>query len=286
MEFFVGIENTDYCAWQIELLLESFHQHQIQDRLLVTNVASQTKPSQNFNFHLSKHKRIYNIQKSKLDSKYSRLTVLLALYNSLKYNLIHQPFIYLQPSVVVSKPELVKEFKFDGDILYSPDEHFNLEHYKQQIPGFINYFSHVNNINPSLFLKLGGVIVFQNAPLSFFQNAIHICKKLIQIQIKSKQEVYEHTDKLALSLAVIQDLNKLKLSSLSLCTHLMSNSDNVFLDYERGMPPMFVKSMFQFKPPLFASCGHPYEVINEHNPTATSLYLAKLARNLLKKQPA
>lgn len=286
MEFFVGIENTDYYTWQIELLLESFYQNQIQDRLLVANVASNTKPCQNFNWHLSKHKRIYNIHKNNLELNYARLTVLKALYNSLKYKLLHQPFIYLQPSIVASKPELVKEFKFEGDILYSPDEHFTIEHYKKKIPDFTNFFTHIDKINPSLFLKLGGVIVFQNTPLSFFQDVIHICEKLVQIQIKSKQEVYEHTDKLALSLAIIQNINKLKLSSLPLSTHLMSNSDNLFVDYEHGMPPMFMKSMFQFKPPLFTACGHPYEVLNEHNPTTTSLYLAKLARNLLSKQPA
>ena len=59
MEYFVSAGNKAYYHWQLELLIQSFKEYGIEDKLVVAISSSEDPLYKNFCNNLKNHKRIF-----------------------------------------------------------------------------------------------------------------------------------------------------------------------------------------------------------------------------------
>lgn len=282
MEFFVGIQNTPYYHWQINLLLESFAQHGMQEQVLVANAINQSKVLQtDFDRNLKNHKRIYKIAQLKSDAIYPKFTILTALYNAVRFNMVTQPFALIEPSTVLYKSDEFNNFVAPYPrIDFAEDFFFSLEECSARIPEWHTYKNRSLEEYQGFFPSIGSVMIFNRIPAQVFYRTINICQSLVKIQLKHNLPVWYHTDKLAWAINLYEFADQIKISNTkNLAANILTQDKGIFLDYEHGIAPQFSKNMFKFEPPLYASIGgDPYETLDANNGTPNALYLAQLAR--------
>jgi len=162
MEYFVSIENKPYHHWQIEFLIQSFKLNRIEDKLVI-GVAENDEPKTiDFTYNFKNWNRAFthhNYGKEK-NRGYS-------VYLALKEKLIKQPFVLIDPDMMLVKP--LKEI--EANISFQLDTNFRLA------DGF-NYISKLleiqkSDVKPeSLWIPLGKVMYFNGVPIEFFERVL------------------------------------------------------------------------------------------------------------------
>jgi hypothetical protein len=280
MEFFVGIENKTYYHWQIELLLESFIQNNLQDKLLIASVTSENQINKKYTRNLENHKRIYQISKINYDIIYPKFAILKALGNSLNYKLISQPCTYLESSSVILKPDEIK-IANESNIVVVKDPIYEKIFFDIVISDWFKFEDKNKTSFNEFFPAIGCAIILNKIPKSFFIRLVSVCKMLIEYQLLKSNYVHALTDKLAWAITISEYTNKLKVQEKELAAFLHTNEENVFLDYHHGIPPFFHKSMYKFDPPRYFSFGDPYQTLMNCQMSMNTKTLAALAEKSL-----
>lgn len=280
MEFFVGIENKTFYHWQIELLLESFIQQNLQYNLLIANVASENQINKKYTRNLDKHKRIYHVSKINYDTFYPKLAVLKALNNAITYKLISQPLTYLESSSVLLKTDEIKTFP-EPSIIVVQDLIYEKQFFDILIPNWFKFENKEKTSFENKFFPIGCAIILNKVPQTFFKRLITVCEMLVKYQLSTLNYVNEFTDKLSWAITIAEYSNKLKIEQKDMATFLHLNDENTFLDYNHGIPPDFHKSMFKFEPPRYFAFGEPYQTLTDHQITRNTKLLADLAQKNL-----
>lgn len=135
MDYFVNIENTPYFHWQVDLLIESFKKHNLQDNLVIgMEIGKQEKSLPEFQQNLTNHSRKYAYENSAV-----------GMYGLLEQRLLQQPFMCLPPDCVLYKPPVIAK-------LTKPHVVFQVSDLK----------------------KVGRIIYFDNMHISFFGRAVFL----------------------------------------------------------------------------------------------------------------
>jgi hypothetical protein len=277
MEYLVSAENTLYHHWQLELLIESFKFHNSDNDLLVCLSEENTTINPHFYRNISKHKRIEcheNIGKAR---EYSRLNWLYNLYWAVRYEWIKQPFAYIPVDVVLkNKPNI--QFSIFSEIMFCPELFFTQILAEESVPGFWEITNKTKS-DYDQWIPIGPVIIFNNIPKEFFQRTIVLAEKLALKQIMENKPIWEHTDRLALAMNLMDFSKQIKMiGDYSLTMNMLDNGNSPFVHYEHGLPPVFNKCMFKFSPPNYVSFGDPFEVLAQHSPTKSSHFVSELAK--------
>ena len=238
MDYLVSIENTQYDLWQIELLIESFKIHKLQDSLVVAIAG----PAKALTKNLSQHIRIIHHEPHLYNSIYS-------VYAALHENLLKEPFVLLHPDMLLHKPfnDVWKE-----NIVFEP---------------------HRSDLKIDYPFVLCGAVRFNLVAHKFFQNAIALAEQLE----KNKTEEPNNVVRAAWTNTLVNSIPFYDIIGQPIEMGLDYTGDNweniPIIHYKFGFPPAFNKRMFG---PLALTDKNPYDVLLEQNPTNITNYVHKV----------
>jgi hypothetical protein len=261
MDYFVSINNNLQHFWQARLLLESFKYHNLQDSL---SIAVADGP--NFDSLLFKHQRIFKHQD--MGVRNGPYALHAALYNQS----IHQPVTVITPDYLLYKPLNVEDTKdphivFQVDSDYTPSCATRIEKYLPKRD----------------WVPLGKIMYFNGLPTDIFERAAMLTEVLIA------EEIMEEPDRIAWTINIMDLLGYCKVSGeYNLEMDITDDQiEHNFINYKKGVPPFFSKTMFSYSSEIQLSLGNPFEALAKLETvmgTKTSEYVAKLARNCLSKR--
>lgn len=282
MEYFTSIENTPYYQWQIELLIESFKKHNLNDNLLIALAESDTLIQPFFFNNLFKHKRILGHENIGKKRGFDKLNILYSLMWAVTSKKISQPFAFIKPDILLQNKI---EIKFDSypQILFSPNSFFSFKESEKQVGEFYLWFDKDKDYYNKNWVPIGNIIIWNQIPEDFFTRLINITEILCVKQIEKNNCIWEKTIELAIVINIADHFGKLSLiGDYSLEDNMLGDGKAKFINYEHGLPPVFNKHMFKYNPPEYSSFGDPFEILSQHSPTPSSYYMSELAKENLK----
>lgn len=283
MDYFVSIENNAYYTWQLELLIESFKAHSLENNLIVGLIKSTNNYMPFDFFNVSEHKRKYFYENIGDAKGYKNLSHLYCLHSF--QNLIKQPFTVLSPDMVLRKP-INPELKSDRpQIIFAPDLRFTFDYVEENVHDFCKELNHDESFYRKNWIPFGSCTIFNNIPEHFFLNVLMFAEKLAVQQILNGQNIWKHTDKLAWSIMLADYHENIEtIGDYQLTDTMINNSQSPIIHYEHGLSPNFNKLQFLYEPPLYISCGDPFEILKDSPSTANAHYMSVLAKNYLNKR--
>lgn len=245
MEYFVSFPNTATYHWQIELLIESFKHHGLQDQLTFASLPSDQPAYRDYTKNIRTHPKQF--QHPDIQNPF------FAIHAALANDILHFPFVLLHADMVLFQPY---EDNFDTKIAYQPDE-------KDLIK--LGDMKHMN---------VGGPIRFNDLPSDFFIFISESMKKLTDdcpAQFLEKAAYTTITDLLGVEFTASQ-------MEMNLCHH---KSKLPFIHYQNGYPPYFAKSYYLFSNPVTVSQDPFEDILAINNPTTPIEYMQELCRSYL-----
>jgi hypothetical protein len=282
VDYFVSISNTVYHHWQLELLIESFKMHGIEDQLCVgvSRIDGPAMVDNTKNLRAHERKFTYN----PVEHKNSLTNFPYGLFMALENGFIKQPFAVIHADMVMKSPieKVPKEnITFSGD----PYWKISLEKDKLDLSKHINRIAEqkkslVTDGEVSLdVLPMGGIYVFNDCPKEFFERTV---RWSLHLSDNLDKQHWQYVVRSAFMLAMMDYLGGISFQGtyeheLTLLDH---KRDANFIHYCKGMPPFFTKKMFTFEPPLgfTTATGDPFSVLMEYDITSTAAYMQKVVK--------
>jgi len=280
MDYFVSAENTTYHHWQLELLIESFKHHGLQDKLCIAvaeNEKSKVLPQFLNNFYEHERKFFHTNMGVQRGHKY--LNQPYALEKTIDDGLIKQPFTVIEPDMVLYKPIQPQKH----NVCFQIDPLFNRKYVVEQCPladRHLRMFSRRKSEN--IWLPIGRIIILNDVPKEIFRRNCEWSEKLLNKQRKP----WKHTVWVAWVLNLIELHGYAKFHG-DFCYEMSMmemNPNHNFINYRFGMPPAFSKYMFRYKPPEYFSLGvSPFELLAKEAPTPPAHYIQTLVKKYLER---
>lgn len=277
MDYFVNLDNTPFNQWQLELLIESFRRHNLQDSLVVCLNETDQLTNSEFVMNTYNHKRILTHRNVGKDRGYNKLNSFYGISWALQEGLLKQPFCKIPlDSVLFSPPPPLPDYpvlSYQIDSLFTPElvlEYVDLFEKKQLEENW-----------PSA----GEIVCFNNFPNSFFVRLINLTESLVFRQMRKNDTFWDMTDRLAFNLLVQEHVGKVPIRGVyDYESDMYNNYPKSFIHYDKGFVPIFQKSMFSYAPPDYISFGNPFKVLSENYPSGAFHYMSILARSYLSRQ--
>lgn len=268
MQYFVSAENTAYYHWQLELLIESFKMHNLQDSLVI-GLAESKQPIYKELKNLNSHKNIFlhdNIGREKNHLQFNRIY---ALYVALSKDLIKAPVSIIHPDTI-----LVQPFEPNAiDVIFQVDHEFTLE--KSKSEKFVKTIRDAKNIKEEIWLPIGDTIYLRKIPDNFINRILELTNHLIQVHPNWKD-----AEKTAWALTFLEYYGHMTYyGTSSIENTLLDKELKKLIHYRRGLPPYFHKNMFHFEP---VSMGDPYEILLKYNVNNVMDYIGKVINSYKK----
>jgi len=248
MDYFVAIKNiSDY--WQVELLIESFKFHNLENKLLVA-ICGDKNPKLLPN--LANHKRKFVCVDP--ENKYQELYKAYSLLTALENKTISQPFVLMHTDMLLFKP--IKD-EWEQHIVFHPQEDREDIKKDMDIKG--------------MWLSDDGAIRFKNIPIKFFKQVLKIAEKC-----SDKKE----PALVAWAQTMIYGNLFFELSPQPLEMELLhDNLEAPIIHYKHGLPPVFSKKAYG----EIKMADDPMEILLAHNPTSTTDYMHKIINHYKEK---
>jgi hypothetical protein len=279
MDYFVSADNAPHHQWQMELLIESFRRHKLEDKLCVGLAESPAPANANFCRNLYEHKRLLAHENIGGVRGYSPLNGLYSVMWAQQYNHVTQPLVVLERDLVLFRPP---ELLVGGypEITFAPWPFFTPESAAEAVGPFWEWLGHRKEDYTLRWLPVGSVMVFANVPVFVFERTIVLAELLaVQQLVHGRETIWEHTDKLAWAVNLADFVGQIMIrGDYSLTMPVLAGGDSPFIDYETGLPPTFHKSMFAYPPPSYVAFGDPFEILADSAISPNAHFLADLAR--------
>lgn len=277
MDYFVNLDQTQFNQWQLELLIESFRRHNIQDSLVVCLNKSDSLVHPEFTMNTYGHKRVIRHHNIGMDRGYDKLNSLYGINLALKEGLLKQPFYKIPlDAVLFTTPPSPPDYPI---AFYQIDPMFNPELVMQNTDLFDKKQLEENWPN------VGEIICFNKFPETFFSQLIELTEKLVFRQIRKTGKFWKLTDQLAFNLKLQECVGKVAIRGVhDYESDMYSNYPKHFIHYDKGFIPTFRKEMFAYSPPDYIAFGNPFKVLSENFPSGAFHYMSTLAKNYLNRQ--
>jgi len=291
MDYFVSSEDTAYSLWQTELLIQSFKMAGLQDSLVI-GVASNSEPKAvNFQRNLAPHKRRFRHDNIGRKRGLLPMNKPFAVYQALKSGVLSQPFVLVSPDMV-----LAKEVPFSPANIQFQVNH-GLTRQACEASG-IPASKHVSTLlkdipkaDHNCWVPLGSVMYFNQVPEEFFARVVNWCETLefdrhkLFIEKGRQPPTCFLSEKVAWVLALIEYWATLTVEArhdleMNLLDH---HSENHFVHYQHGLPPVFSKGMFRYDPPAALALGDLFHILLSHNPTTATNIFQAVARSYVEE---
>ena len=287
MEYFVSAGNKAYHHWQLELLIQSFKEYDIEDKLVVAISSSEDPLYKNFCNNLKNHKRIFEYD---CDGSFGPERGLVGLHEVLKTGELSQPFTFLRSDTILMHPTggtSIEEDANNYEIQFSHNPLMNLKHFKEH---------GIANDHEGGWIELGNVLCLNNIELSFFER---LCHRMVDITsnkekyfkdpyltYKNKKVWEAFAEKVCWIITIIENANNLRLKGITdLEISLYNNHTASFLiDYSNGLPPFFTKNTYKYENNYYCTDFEtPFEALSDRFNTTTTSYVSNIVRNYLKE---
>jgi len=283
MDYIVSAEDSPYYHWQLELLIESFKKHGLQDRLLIALAASDLPREPDFTRHLNRHPRILYHDNMGRRRGYPYLNKPYAVSTAVSQKKISQPFTVIEPDMVMYWPlEAEKE-----PLAFQVKHFFNLELVEQHVPNIREYIE-MGTGQQSLWLPIGSVYSFNGVPDDLFGRVISWAEMLAfdhyKAQTDAKQPVsfWRYLERAGWVLAFLDYLKYLPYKGSHTYEMSLLDHDAIhnFVHYSSGQPPVFSKSLFRFEPPVyFAAASSPFAALVQETPTSSAFFMKQIVES-------
>lgn len=252
MNYFTSIKNNYYFSWQIELLIESFKEHKLQNQLYISLDDDKV---------LDTCKNLKNHDKIILGNDYGgNLNKPCRLLEAIEANAIEFPIALIHPDMVLYKP--IKNLTGDIVCSVSPDED------EDELKLIKEEYQALPEDNQYPFLPVGSITVLNNS------NTIDFLKGLVAHYNNLEEQGLTDYDKIALSRNLYDFYEQLEIKLEPMETTLLHNNyESNFIHYKYGIPPSFMKYKFEFT--------NPYELFASFNSTTNLQYVSKITKKLI-----
>lgn len=281
LNYVTTIRNNAYFQWQIELLIQSFKEHGIEDQLFIGILdEEEQKPENVFSEprNLINHKNTFKF--NKFTNENLTANHIHGINEALKQGIIKQPFVSIHADSILYKPiSLENDFDaiFSGDYFFLEQmnkDNIDISEHLKRISKLKSQFSKQEiNLKP---MPLGSVYVFNKMPLEFFDRVLNYIKALYN------EYGDKYTDRIAWMLSFYDYLGGVNYKSTwdYEMTMLDHERESNIIHYSKGLPPVFNKIMFyKNNNDLCTAEGNPYKVLLEHNTTTVTNYIQKIVKS-------
>lgn len=286
MNYLVSAENIPYYHWQLELLIQSFKFHKLENNLLVCLSGSQSNGQPVYTKNILSHKNKKVKDNIGIKRGYPHLNILYDLYLATSNNWIAQPFAWMTASSVLYEPLELNFSNKHPEIFFSQSSFFRFENAEYHLGSFWEILKQPKESYQNFWVPLGNIIVFNKIPKEFFAQTIYVAEKLCLYQILNNRPIWDQTYKCALACVIANFKENIYLEGKdSLAIHMLDHKKAPFVDYEHGMPPVFHKKLFKFNPPDYLAFGEPFQSLIDNPSTPAAHFLSELAITSLQEKP-
>lgn len=286
MKYFISVENTSYFYWQLELLIESFLIHNLQDDLIICFAENDSPKVGGYSKNIVKYgKKIMheNVGKQKDCLVANRL---FSLRNMVKSGVLEYPFAIIHADMIMKKP-LDKYNKSENIVMnnYAVTKNYETTAYieqtglKQQLLDRNIEQDYIENFPFSM-----PIIFNENKYKEFSDNFFD--KLLLNLEdiIKYKSSNKFPVEKTCWIYTLLEASGFYTASGAFLTCELLHNEDLdvPFIHYKNGIPPIFSKNFFKFEQAHRYQTG-PYECLLENNITPNTEYLNHVIKSYMRK---
>lgn len=290
MEYFVSAEDTTYHHWQLELLIESFKLHGILDKLVIGVASNDEEKLVDYTHNIKTCKRMFLHENIGRKRGYLPLNRPYSLYAAISQGLIQQPLTLIDPDMILVSaiPDQPENVSFQLKPLftssYCEQNHCQVrKHIKELLK--LRKIEEDNTID--YWIPLGSLMTFRDVPPEFFSRVVEWTEILEYERKKKCSGDWWHTERAAWTMTLLEYHGHLTYKGRHdyEMTLLDSNQAHHFIHYEHGLPPIFSKHQFRYRPPQCFTMGNLFDVLLENNPTTTTNYMQAIVRSYLKTRP-
>lgn len=231
MNYFVSIGDCYHHEWQIDILLNSFKNLKLDDKLFIA--VATNKKNRNY-----KKDNFYFFKDIGSEKEYLKYNKWYSLYLLIKSGTLKQPIVVLEPHMLLASPI---NYDFSSNVTYQPSNEFNYSD-KYLIK---NINMHNQDYIKKYWFNFGDTVIFNNLKEDFFLDI------LIKIESYSLYlDDYNNLDKIALSqclwdYALNQELNIRP--QIDIESTLNQNNLKSILNYRHGFKSIFNKNFYKNK---------------------------------------
>ena len=286
MEYFTSAENHSYYHWQLELLIESFKEIQLEKNIVVSLSKSNSFQNPLFLNNIIKHKRIQGYENIGNIRGHDPLNKLYSLLWTLRSGLIKQPLFYLPTDVVIrSEPDI--QFGEYPEFVFYPDPFFTIDTAEKAVGPFWKWINKEKADYKQKWVPTNSLFAISNIPETFFHFVIHRAELFAVQQLLNNQPIWDQTIYLALATSLSDHIKNIYCrAEYSLMSNLLDGTNTPFISYAKGMLPIFHKSMFTYANIAHASFGNPIQILSENFPSPNANHVSILARKSLNQANA
>jgi len=285
MQYFVSVENSNYFYWQLELLIESFLMHGVQDDLVIAIAENDSPKIKEYTKNLIKHGAKFVMPNIGKDKKYLPANRIYSLHKLYKDNILKLPFTIIHCDMLLKNPlEKYNDKEFDiiinnydlkNDLvedLLSEEEFKNKIFSNEVVPQDLNVREFISSM-PIIFNESIDKDLFDK-----FLNKLIINLEYI-LRIKGPDFPCEAA---AWKLTFLEAIGHYKATGKILSSDLFSlENDTPFIHYNFGIPPVFNKKFFKFDNSTYYYDG-PFESLLQYDVSENTKYVQKLIRSYKK----
>lgn len=285
MQYFVSIENSSFFYWQIELLIESFVMHGLQDNLVIAVAENDDPKIKGYSSNLVRYGTKFMHVNSGIEAGHLPLNRVVALRTALAEGLVSFPFSLIHSDMILKNPFPEDGFCKDyGMVVNSLDEtsEKTRRDIKDAIRPGLGKIAEERSLNMA---DLPEIPPF-SAPIVFNESFRQLSDVFFARLQSNTEDLIEakggdfSCERAAWELTLTEAFQHCSVKSEFMATPLMSDeSDTNFIHYKNGIPPLFHKKFFKFDK-FSANVGRcPFEVMLEHNPTPNTAYVHKAIKS-------
>lgn len=223
MNYYVSIGDSYEHSWQISILINSFKNLNLQDRLFVS-----ISTENNFENKLSIDNVYFFSNKGKF-KEYLKYNKWYCLYELLNRKIIEPPLTVIEPHTL-----LIKDTKnLEGDIVYNINNEFTFSE------DYVFSKEQYKNVEEN-WIRISDNIIFNNVETEFFLDVLYNMELYCMLLKDNK-----NLDKFSLLNSIWKNNIESVFGINNLESYLPQNNLNYILDYRHGFKDKFHKSFFK-----------------------------------------
>jgi hypothetical protein len=243
IDYFVSIENCQFFRWQIELLYESMKPYGLEKNLVIGCANLENKPL--------RFPKVFYHENVGRSNNYLPLNKTFALWTALENNLLKQPFVVIDPDMIMNSPMIELDVSYAHFCTYLAYENLLSFGYD----GF--------GIKKEDWCAGGVVYYFNNCDNSILKN-IHkdLFRLLATYNNKGLKNGLDYWQREMVAFAIA--LSRIKAEAIGNLQSYLNSKDSgnfSFIHYCNGLQPFFNKRTHNNMRPFSISSPLPFEAI-------------------------
>lgn len=284
MQYFVSTENTSYFYWQLELLIESFAMHGLQDDLVIAMAENDSQKVGGFSSHIVGHANKFIHPNEGRHTGYLPLNRVGSIRYALAYGLLRFPFVLIHSDMVMRRP-LEDPAGDQPSIILNNFEDFPISEedvVKKEIASDLESLAEERGVTVDELPK----VPFLSPPIIFNESFASVAEVFFarlqnnMMKIADRRGPSFPCEKAAWELTLTESFQHCSVAGKFLASPLLFDSeDSNFIHYRTGIPPVFHKKFYRYEEGVYLVGQGPYDTLLEHNPSLGTDYVQRVVRS-------